>query len=1218
MSRSQEDRSPANRSHGLFHMDIFRENTSHVSRSPDHGSHGIFRRENTYHISRSSGNGSSLSRSLEKEGKPNGPSRSVSQGSSSQESRSQGSLSQESRSQGSPSQESRSQVVSPSQESRSQVSPSQVSISQESKSQLSPSQESRSQVVSISQESRSQVVSPSQESIFQLSPSQENRSQLSPFQENRSQGSPSQESRSQGSPSQESRSRVSPSQESRSRVSPSQESRSRVSPSQESRSQGSPSQESRSQVSPSQERRSQVSPSQERRSQVSPSQERRSQVSPSQERRSQVSPSQESRSQGSPSQESRSRVSPSQESRSQVSPSQVSPSQVSTSQENRSQGSQFQGIFHMDIFRQNTYHFGRSPVNGGKLNGPSESRSQGSRSQGSPSQENRSQGSPSQENRSQGSPSQENRSQGPPSQESRSQGIFHMDIFRQNPYHMKRSLGNGSNLSRSLEKGGKLNGSRESRSQESPSHEKRFKAGEKIWQMNKSILIGPQEKRPGDVRPQVKGSIEMWSGVDRSPSCGSVGCRSPNSDLFEMIEKMQGCRMDEQRYSMPPPLKTEEDYIPYPSVHEVLGREGPFPLILLPQFGGYWIEGTNHDRSSLLDPENVQSPGGKVKLESNHMARLYRKHFLGKEHFNYYSVDSALGHLVFSMKYDVIGDQEHLRLLLRTKSQTYHDVIPISCLTEFPNVVQMAKLVCEDVNVDRFHPVLYPKASRLIVTFDEHVISEHFKFGVVYQKPGQTTEEEIFSTTDESPAFAEFLELLGERVLLQDFKGFRGGLDVAHGQTGTESIYCNFHGKEIMFHVSTKLPYTEGDAQQLQRKRHIGNDIVAIVFQDENTPFVPDMIASNFLHAYIVVQVEEPGTANAVYKVSVTARDDVPFFGPSLPEPAVFRKGSEFQEFLLTKLINAEYACYKAEKFAKLEERTRVALLETLYEELHINSQSMMGLCGDDDKMENGGGGGGGFFESFKRVIRSRSQSMDAMGLSNKKQNTVSTSHSGSFGHNNPEMPKPPGISLIVPGKSPTRKKSGPFSSRRSSAIGIENILEVQEKRESPTGPQKTPDSGHASQEPKSDESSNHSSPELPTTKNRMESVSRVENQRDFSRSSSSASSFASVVEESELLDDEDDDGMESVSASGNSHKRDSLIYSTWLEDSGSSVSTASGASSSGFPRSPQPDVRKVGGDSYPEIKIQMEGAEHTASQRPQRRQKLKDLHQSPAFDSAK
>ncbi|XP_070963729.1 rap1 GTPase-activating protein 1-like isoform X13 [Oncorhynchus clarkii lewisi] len=602
---------------------------------------------------------------------------------------------------------------------------------------------------------------------------------------------------------------------------------------------------------------------------------------------------------------------------------------------------------------------------------------------------------------------------------------------------------------------------------------------------------------------------------------------SKTTDLFEMIEKMQGNRMEEQRCTFPPPLKTEEDYIPYPSVHEVLERKSGFPLILLPQFGGYWIEGNNHELSDSTDPDQIQplSPTTRNKLESNSTAKIYRKHFLGKEHFNYYSVDGALGHLVFSLKYDEIGDQEHLRLMLRTKLKTYHDVIPISCLTEFPNVVQMAKLVCEEVNVDRFFPALYPKASRLIVTFDEHVISNNFKFGVVYQKFGQTSEVELFGNSAESPAFVEFLEFLGEKVELHDFKGFRGGLDVTHGQTGSESVYHNYRNKEIMFHVSTKLPYTEGDTQQLQRKRHIGNDIVAIVFQEESTPFVPDMIASNFLHAYVVVQVENACTDNVLYKVSVTARDDVPFFGPPLPDPAVFRKGPEFQEFLFTKLINAEYACCKAEKFAKLEERTRSALLETLYEELHINSQAMMGLGGDEDKLENGSGGGG-FFESFK--------------------------------------------SLIIPGKSPTRKKSGPFSSRRSSAIGIENIQEVHEKiRECLPGTQKTPDSGHATQDPKSENSSNQSSPEVLTTKNMFalcnNRAQSIPEGHDLSRSSSNASSFASVVEENETEAMEDyDTGMESLSSAGTPHKRDSLTYSTWLEDSMSSTSTTSRGCSPG------------------------------------------------------
>uniref|UniRef100_A0A3P9HGE1 Rap-GAP domain-containing protein n=1 Tax=Oryzias latipes TaxID=8090 RepID=A0A3P9HGE1_ORYLA len=629
-------------------------------------------------------------------------------------------------------------------------------------------------------------------------------------------------------------------------------------------------------------------------------------------------------------------------------------------------------------------------------------------------------------------------------------------------------------------------------------------------------------------------------------------CFSDTSDLFAMIERMQGCRMDEQRCPFPPPLKTEEDYIPYPSVHEVLGRRSPFPLILLPQFGGYWIEGTNHEPKDPIEADQPTCPASQIKLETNSTAKLYRKHFMGKEHFNYYTMDAALGHLVFSVKYDVIGDQEHLRLMLRTKLKTYHDVIPISCLTEFPNVVQMAKLVCEEVNVDRFYPVLYPKASRLIVTFDEHVISNNFKFGVIYQKFGQTSEEELFGNMEESPAFVEFLEFLGKKIELHDFKGFRGGLDVAHGQTGTESVYTNFHNKEIMFHVSTKLPYTEGDSQQLQRKRHIGNDIVAIVFQEENTPFVPDMIQSNFLHAYVVVQVENACSDNVTYKVSVTARDDVPFFGPALPDPAIFKKGPEFREFLFTKLINAEYACYKAEKFAKLEERTRSALLETLYEELHINSQSMMGLGGDEDKLENGGGGGGGgFFESFKRVIRSRSQSMDAMGLSNKKSNTVSTSHSGSFTNNPAESPKTTGISLIIPGKSPTRKKSGPFSSRRSSAIGIENIQEVQERsREVSPSAQKAADSSHLSQEHRSDNSPNHSSPEFFATKNSLAMYCRapsIPEAQDLSRSSSNASSFASVVEEHEA-EEEYDTGMESVSCV-TPVKKDTFVYSCGVEE---------------------------------------------------------------------
>ena len=89
---------------------------------------------------------------------------------------------------------------------------------------------------------------------------------------------------------------------------------------------------------------------------------------------------------------------------------------------------------------------------------------------------------------------------------------------------------------------------------------------------------------------------------------------------------------------------------------------------------------------------------------------------------------------------------------------------------------------------------------------------------------------------------------------MKNFKGYRGGLDISE-QTDSPSSYYECYGdKEIMFHVSTLLPFTPNDPSQIQRKRHIGNDIVTIIFQEENTPFHPCMIKSSFLHVFLVIQ----------------------------------------------------------------------------------------------------------------------------------------------------------------------------------------------------------------------------------------------------------------------------------------------------------------------------------------------------------------------------
>ena len=86
-----------------------------------------------------------------------------------------------------------------------------------------------------------------------------------------------------------------------------------------------------------------------------------------------------------------------------------------------------------------------------------------------------------------------------------------------------------------------------------------------------------------------------------------------------------------------------------------------------------------------------------------------------------------------------------------------------------------------------------------------------FKIGVLYVKHGQQTEDEIFSNTSHSAAFQSFLNMLGDRVNLQGFEGYSGGLDTSNSLNGTQSIYTEYRNNRIMFHVPTLMPNTGED-----------------------------------------------------------------------------------------------------------------------------------------------------------------------------------------------------------------------------------------------------------------------------------------------------------------------------------------------------------------------------------------------------------------------
>uniref|UniRef100_A0A7N4NLY6 Signal induced proliferation associated 1 like 1 n=1 Tax=Sarcophilus harrisii TaxID=9305 RepID=A0A7N4NLY6_SARHA len=336
-------------------------------------------------------------------------------------------------------------------------------------------------------------------------------------------------------------------------------------------------------------------------------------------------------------------------------------------------------------------------------------------------------------------------------------------------------------------------------------------------------------------------------------------------------------------------------------------------------------------------------------------AYYYRKFFYQKEHWNYFGADENLGPVAVSIRREKPeelkenGPPYNYRIIFRTselltlRGAVLEDAIPSTakhCTARGLPLKEVLEHVIPELNVQCLRLAFNtPKVTEQLMKLDEQGLSYQLKVGIMYCKSGQSTEEEMYNNESAGPAFEEFLQLLGERVRLKGFEKYRAQLDTKTDSTGTHSLYTTYKDYEIMFHVSTLLPYTPNNKQQLLRKRHIGNDIVTIVFQEPGAqPFSPKNIRSHFQHVFVIVRVHNPCTDSVCYSVAVTRSRDVPSFGPPIPKGVTFPKSNVFRDFLLAKVINAENAAHKSEKFRAMATRTRQEYLKDLAEKNVTNT----------------------------------------------------------------------------------------------------------------------------------------------------------------------------------------------------------------------------------------------------------------------------------------
>uniref|UniRef100_A0A8C5Q4C6 Signal-induced proliferation-associated 1 n=1 Tax=Leptobrachium leishanense TaxID=445787 RepID=A0A8C5Q4C6_9ANUR len=348
---------------------------------------------------------------------------------------------------------------------------------------------------------------------------------------------------------------------------------------------------------------------------------------------------------------------------------------------------------------------------------------------------------------------------------------------------------------------------------------------------------------------------------------------------------------------------------------------------------------------SVLEEARERMRGSSYFVEYQDLGALYyRKYFYGKEHQNFFGIDERLGPVAISLRRDEKEGPQSIqysyRIIFRTtelktlRGSILEEAFPSTIRTNSSRAISPKKLI-EYVVPEVILQCLRlasnsPKVPDTLLKLDEQGLNFQRKIGILYCRAEQSSEEEMYNNETAGPAFQEFLSLLGDEVRLKGFDKYRAQLDNKTDSTGTHSLYTRYQDYEIMFHVSTMLPYTASNSQQLLRKRHIGNDIVTIVFQEPGAhPFTPRTIRSHFQHVFLVVRAFNPCTAHTSYSVAISRTADTPPFGPPLPTTC-FRRSPELRDFLLSKAVNGENAAEHGGKFLAMARRTREEYLRDL------------------------------------------------------------------------------------------------------------------------------------------------------------------------------------------------------------------------------------------------------------------------------------------------
>ncbi|KAJ6228414.1 gtpase-activating rap/ran-gap domain-like protein [Anaeramoeba flamelloides] len=317
----------------------------------------------------------------------------------------------------------------------------------------------------------------------------------------------------------------------------------------------------------------------------------------------------------------------------------------------------------------------------------------------------------------------------------------------------------------------------------------------------------------------------------------------------------------------------------------------------------------------------------------------FRDNFSSTDSFHFAIYHSKGGHFVFSVL-DLDNEEEELLVMCNSAEDCKMKSIKISDLEKpmsraifcrGPGIKSIAKAFDSSFSGFKAVNCNQHQAEQELLDMEQFYNINQFKFGVLYIKEGQTKEQEYLSNIKPSEGFVEFLDLLGEEIDLEGWNRYKGGLDTKRGTCGEKSYFTEWNSFEIMFHVSTCFPFEENDEQQVNRKRHIGNDVTIIVYLEPGAIFNPEGFAS--MQSHVIIAVQPLQNQKKQYRMEVSVRGCVGLTEPKLPSPPIFQK-DDLRDFIFTKACQCERRASQSGQFYQRIVTYRKSTLERLYKKI--------------------------------------------------------------------------------------------------------------------------------------------------------------------------------------------------------------------------------------------------------------------------------------------